>query len=549
MFFSVLVDVFCFTFVLIINCSMKKYLFILFSFVSHFSFVSFAQIAPDSVVMTVAGKSISIDEFKFFAKKNSQVDMSNKESIAEFVELFKNFKLKVAEAEAEGLNNTRDFKKELEKYKYEVHHDFLSDTEGEEAAARRIYDQKKELLSFNTILFKIEGKQLSKDTVAMYKVAQQAYERIMQGESVESVGKELMEADKEQNIRFEHIQNFQPLTTYKAFESIVYGMKQGEISKPFRNGMGFNIVQMLQRTPNPGKRKVAHILLPLDSTSSQSVPQLVQQVYAKAKAGDDFASLAKTYSIDKTTADQGGVLPSFGMGRMVDSFEKASFALQTPGEISAPIRSNFGYHIIKLIAIQPLPAFDKEKNTLLRELKRGEHNFEIYKKYDDRLKKEYGYKPYPEAYAEMQALCNEHFPSDKDFYEAAKDMKKTLFHLNGTDFPQSEFAYYLQVCPFSTKPYAGDFMREVYELFIRDIMVSTEKKQLESKHPEIKFLINEYRDGLLLFEISNKHVWSKPMNEQAALEEAWIKELNKKYPVKTNKRVLDRIRKESRQAQ
>ena len=173
----------------------------------------------------------------------------------------------------------------------------------------------------------------------------------------------------------------------------------------------------------------------------------------------------------------------------------------------------------------------------------GERNFEYYQAFDERLKKEYGYKFYPEAYTELVALCNDNFPTDKEFYEKAKDMNKTLFHLADTDFPQSEFAYYIQRCPFSTKTYAGDFMQEVYDLFIRDIVTTAERKNLETKHPEFTHLMQEYRDGILLFNISNEKIWSKPAAEQTTLEEEWVKQLNKEYPVTINWKLLKKLKK------
>lgn len=117
-----------------------------------------------------------------------------------------------------------------------------------------------------------------------------------------------------------------------------------------------------------------------------------------------------------------------------------------------------------------------------------------------------------------------------------------MIHLDGQDFPQSEFAYYIQRAPFSTKTYAGDFMQEVFDLFIRDIVTTSERKNLEQKHPEIPHLMQEYRDGILLFEISDQKVWSKPAAEQKALEDAWIKELNQKYPVEVNWKVLKKLK-------
>ena len=122
-------------------------------------------------------------------------------------------------------------------------------------------------------------------------------------------------------------------------------------------------------------------------------------------------------------------------------------------------------------------------------------------------------------------------------------MNKTLFHLNGTDFPQSEFAYYIQRCPFSTKSYAGDFMQEVYDLFIRDIVTTAERKNLTTKHPEFDLLMKEYRDGILLFDISNKEVWNKPMDQQAKAEAEWIEQLNRKYPVTINWKLVKKVSK------
>ena len=83
-------------------------------------------------------------------------------------------------------------------------------------------------------------------------------------------------------------------------------------------------------------------------------------------------------------------------------------------------------------------------------------------------------------------------------------------------------------------------MQEVYDLFVRELATISERKNLKKKHPEFDLLMGEYRDGILLFEISNRRVWSKPMSEQKALDEAWIAELNEKYPVTINWEVLDK---------
>lgn len=508
-------------------------------------FTGYSQTLPDSVVMTVAGKNVPLSEFVFIAKKNGEVDLSNPKSVKDYVELFKNFKLKVAEAEALGLDKTSGFKDELDGYRAQLTASYLSDAGAEEKAARAVYDRGNEVVELSHILFRLPEKTVSKDTVAVYQKAYQAYERIRKGEALDVVGEELS-AGEEGKVAYEYVRCLKPMQTIKAFEEAVYTMPVGVVCPPIRTKMGFHVVLVHSRKPNPGLISVSHILVafPKDSTESkEDVRKAAEDIYKQARAGEDFAELAKKYSADAASAKNGGLLPDFSVGEMVLPFEQAAFALQTPGELSGLVETRFGYHIIKLNKRKGRPAFEDEKKALMRKMGQGERNFDLYRAFDERMKKEYGYVFYPEAYAELQALCNDYFPSDKAFYDKAKDLDKVLMHVNDVDFPQNEFAYYIQRCPFSTKTYAGDFMQEVYDLFVRDIVTVAERRNLQTKHPEYNHLMQEYRDGILLFEVSNKEIWTKPAAEQKELETRWIKRLNEKYPVVVNWKLLKKLEK------
>lgn len=382
--------------------------------------------------------------------------------------------------------------------------------------------------------------------MAVYQKAMQVYDRLSKGENIDTLGIRLFEEDKE-HIAYEYVRCLLPMQTVKTFEDAAYSLPVGVVSKPVRTKMGFHLIQVHSRKLNPGQVKVAHILVafPKDSTDQGNAETLsrAEEVYKKAQAGIDFTELAKEYSADEGSVQDGGVLPFFGPGEMVLPFEQAAFALTTPGEISRLVKTRFGFHIIKLIEKKDRPSFEEQKKGLMKQMAQGERNFELYGSFDERMKKEYGYVFYPEAYKELQTLCNDYFPSDRVFYDKAKDMEKTLMHLDSVDFPQSEFVYYIQRCPFSTKTYAGDFMEEVFNLFIRDIVTTSERKNLEIKHPEFNHLMQEYRDGILLFEISNREVWSKPAAEQKVLEEKWIKKLNANYPVTVDWKLLKKIKK------
>lgn len=235
----------------------------------------------------------------------------------------------------------------------------------------------------------------------MYRKLIEAYKRIQAGEDFAAVGEELKDADKE-NVGYEYVHSLLPMQTVKAFENVAYSMPVGSVSLPVRTTMGFHIIKIHSRKRNPGLVRVAHVLT--DSLAR------AEEVYRKAKDGADFAGLAKEYSSDAGSAKRGGELPAFGVGEMVEPFEAAAFALDTPGELSRPVKTRFGYHVIKLIEKKGLPSFDDKKKGWSRQMAQGERNFEYYGAFDERMKKEYGYRFYPRSLCRTASLVQRLFP-------------------------------------------------------------------------------------------------------------------------------------------
>jgi len=521
-------------------------------FISLFLFLLLVSplyaLPKDSIVMTVAGHPVSLDEFLFIAHKNTNVDLSDKNSIDNFVTLFKNFKLKVAEAEEKGYDKSDSFKTELSNYQKDLESDFLCNKEDEEKAALKEYNRKEEMIEFQHILFFLPKKTVSIDTISVYNLAKQTYKRILAGEDIKKIGNELTK-DHKGKVVYNHIRNFNPFMSNKVFEDKVYSMHTGEIAAPFRSALGFHLVKVLKRFPNPGFVKTAHILIKVPSDrlgGEKEALKKAEKISQLAHSGSNFKTLAKQYSEDNETKNKGGELPFTSIGQLVPAFEKVAFSLDDIGAISAPVKTEFGYHIIKLLAQKNLPTFKEDKEKILSYMKRNEYNFDVYDSFDQQMLKEYNYKPYPKAYVELQTLCNENFPSSATFQAQAATMNKVLFHLDGKDFKQKDFAYYMKKNPFSTKTYATDYMDEIYKLYLRAICKAAEKRDLNIKHPEYKLLLKEYRDGLLLFYISNKTVWNKPMEQQAKVDSTWIKALNKKYDVQLNHELIKTISEQSR---
>ena len=507
-----------------------------------------AKEKKEPVIMTVAGKDIPLSEFIFIAKKDNSVDFNDKKSVDAYVELFKNYKLKVADAEAMSINQAPKFKSELRRFERQLQESFLSDKSGEKEAMRVIYERTKVLPGFKQILFRFDSEQVvTSDTVALYKQAMEAYNRIRNGESFESVGESLAkENDKE--IIYSIVNYLFPLQVVKVLEDKVHSMEPGELSMPLRSLGGFHLVKLEKKVPNPGKMQIAHILTKYPSSEPtaeeiEATRKTSDSIYQKIMSGEDFAELAKAHSQDTISGKRGGLLPEFGLGEMVLSIENAAFAFKTKGELSKPVQTHVGFHILKMLDRKESISYEDLEGSIFESMKSTERNFELYKIFDQKMRDRHGYVFYPEAYAELERMADEYFPTDTNFWKPAFAMEKTLFRLDTLDVPQNIFVEFMINEMLSAKTYSKDFMQEHFDLFVRNIVTEMERDVLERDYPEYNMLVKEYYDGIMLFELSNKRVWLHPAEEQDELEAEWIKEVNEKYPVTINKKVIKNIKK------
>ena len=528
---------------------MKKIVMLLFSVVMITTME--AKEKNDPIVMTVAGKDIPLSEFIFIAKKDNSVDLNDKKSVENYVGLFKNYKLKVADAEALTINKAPKFERELNDYKRQLQESFLSDKAGEDEALRLVYERTKVIPGFKHLLFLFPGGEiLSKDTVEAYNKAMEAYDRIINGESFESVGESLTKDQdyKTSGVVYADVEYIYPLQMLKVLEDKVYSMEPGEISAPIRSMRGFHLIKLDRKTPNPGKVRIAHILTsyPSDKPTNEEIEETRKKsdsIYQMAVSGVDFSELAKEYSSDTLSSKRGGLLPYFGLGEMVEPFEKTAFAFENIGDISEPVQTRFGFHILKMIDRKPEITFEEMESHLFESMRSSERNFDLYHKYDEKLKARHNYVFYPEAYAELQRLADDYFPTDTAFLSRGINMTKPLVRLDSIDFTQDIFVEYIYKKPFSAKTYSQDMMDEVFKLFVREVVTEMEREVLERDYPEYNMLVKEYYDGILLFEVTNRRVWSQPADEQDKLEAEWMKELHEKYPVSINKKVIKNIKK------
>lgn len=510
-----------------------------------------AKEKKEPVVMTVAGKDVPLSEFIFMAKKDNSVDFKNKQSVKNYIELYKNYKLKVADAEALSIHQAPKFDSELEKYSFQLQQSYLIDKSGEDSAMRAIYERSKILPGIKQIYFSyprelfVSKQILTKDTLELFGKANEAWLRIKNGESFEDVGASLSNGT---DIMYSVTDYVYPFSLQdKGLEDYIYSMQPGDISRPVRSMHGFHLIKMDRIIPNPGTVRVSHIIsaFPSENPTDNEIEETrrkSEEIYQKAIANEDFSALVLAFSDDSTNAKNGGML-EFGLGDVMEPIEKVGFALENIGDISKPFQTRYGFHILKLVDRKPEVPFEEVESKIYDAMDDSDRFFDLHRSFVEHMKVRHGYVFDAEAYNELKSLADEFFPTDSVFAYRGIELHKTLVCIDSFDFRQGEFVEYLVKKHRSAQPYSIDFMQDVFNFFIFEIVTEIERNSLERDYPDYVLQLKEYYDGILLFEISNKRVWSRPVEEQEQLEAEWVKELNEKYPVTINWKVINKIKK------
>lgn len=485
----------------------------LIALIFSMAYTGFAQ-SNDPIVMRINNKDIYRSEFEYIYNKNNKNSSIEQKTLDEYVDLFINYKLKVAAAEAAGIDTTKAFKREFESYRNQLKAAYLTDEQADDINLRSIYQRMKENIAASHILIMVK-KNASKEKVAAAKAkATKARQRILKGESFENVAREMSE-DPSVKKNGGYLGYFTAFDLVQPFEDAVYNMQPGELSQPIRTNYGYHIIKVIARRPDAGKARLAHIFkyIRRKETPAQvaKLKQSIDSIYAELRKGGDFEKLAKSCSDDKKSARRGGDLPLIGLHQTPPAFEKVAFSLKK-GEISAPFRSQSGFHIVKMKERVMLPPYEKMKENIARRLAqygRGNKGKEVLLA---RLKKEYHFHLDSAKIVEIKTSFQQILQSYQD-----KTIKKPAI-VKGALFVLAGKSYALPSDFIDKTIQKGTNIDKALTTFIENQVINYEDSQLERKYPEFRHLMQEYRDGILLFTISDKEVWKKAAQDTLGLE-------------------------------
>jgi peptidyl-prolyl cis-trans isomerase SurA len=540
-------------------------------------------IAQDPIVMTINKRPVKKSEFEAVYKKNNVKEVpSSSKSVKEYVDLFSLFKSKVFEAESLGLDTLNSFKTELLGYRRQLAAPYLTDKNTTENLLLETYDRMKYEVRASHILVRLEETALPKDTLEAWTrinlirnavmgkfptpVEVLNYDKLLKNSteiskflkgkdsSVYKVKvnaiKKLSEYAKSSSDLFQSIapktsddpsaldnkgdlNYFTALDMVYPFESAAYNTKVGEISPIVRTRFGYHILKISDKRESRGEIFVAHIMCRVlkeaNDQEKVNAKTKIDEIYAKIKAGQNFEDLARQFSDDKQSNERGGQLQPFKGGRLPKDFEDAAFNIKSDNEISEPILSQYGWHIIKRIELKTLPPFSEIKNDIKSKINRDSRSQMGRVALIEKVKKENNFKENIKNKDEFNKIMDStYLKATWKAERAAKFGNKEIFNLGGKSYTQNDFAKFLEAqMTFRSPTDVIEIMKGIYKTWVEENVISFEDALLEKKYVEFANLYREYRDGILLFDLTDQKVWSKAVKDTLGLKSFYETNKNK----------------------
>ncbi len=478
--------------------------------------------AKEPIVMEIDNKPIKLSEFEYLYNKNNSSSVLEQKSIEEYVDLFVKFKLKVHDAEVKRLDTVASFQRELNGYRNQLAKPYLTDTELEDHLYEEAYSHFSQDCEVSHILFSLKPDATPADTLAAYKKALAAIKRL-EKENFETVAKSVSE-DQSVSKNGGYLGFFTALQTVWSFEKAMYDLPLNTISQPVRTNYGYHVIKVHSRRPAYGQIHAQHIMKlcndKMTKTEQDNAFTQISNISSKIRNGGDFEELAKLFSDDKGTAKNGGDLSWFGINRMVTEFENAAFALKV-NEISAPIKTQFGWHLIKVTDKRQAEPFEKKKADIHRVMQYDNRSTAALKSFIGKLKREYNFKINSEVENAVKAVIEENKANETStLIEEGEKLTGVLCSFKNQQLTATDFIKYYSAQN-GKLPYD-----KLFDQYVTSQLIAYEDKHLENKHSDFAHLVQEYHDGILLFEISNQEVWNKALVDTAGIVEFFNNNIN-----------------------
>ena len=491
----------------------------LFLSTACFSFLlSNAQITENDILLTISGEPVSANEFMRVYNKNLNLvqDDSQKE-VDSYLELFVNYKLKLAEAKALRYDKDPAYINEFMSYKNQLIQTYLTDKNVTDDLVREAYYRTENEVKAQHILVLLD--EVETDTLAAYSKIEAYRERFL-NEDFESLKKELHNG---KSVFVEDLGYFSAFKMVYNFESVAYATKVGSVSQPFRTRFGFHVVKVLDKRKSKGQVSVAHIMIANTQKDTTLVAKdRIQELHRLLLQGEDFGELAKQFSDDKSSSIRGGELKPFKSGQInSEIFETTAFELSPSNPISIPIQTQFGWHILKYINRKQVQSFEELQSELESRVGKDSRSQLVKAKMLEQLLAEYHIETPNSKLAKFES--NLSYNTSDNVWELSSKFNKSQSFLS----VKNQTYTYLDFLEFINKNLksikkewpTSVVVKKQYETFLEKSVFKYKEENLENENQEFSYILNEYREGLLLFELMQDKIWEGAKNDSIGLQE------------------------------
>lgn len=484
---------------------------------------------PESPILLDFDKEdVTKAEFERVYQKNnggySQAKNHTTAQYKEYLDLYVNFKRKVFEAEDMGLDTTRAFKQEFETYRRQLAQPYLTAKEVENKLVKEAYERSLYTVKASHLLLNLSENASPADTLEVYNRIMGYRDSVINGTRDFAYMASKYSEDPSARDNKGDLGYFSAFSMVYPFETAAYNTEVGSVSMPARTRYGYHIIQVNDKRKSGGTKRASHIIIRIgerySAKDSSEAVAMVDEIYSKLEGGADFSELAKEYSDDPSTARRGGDL---GTGRLLPVMEEIKIKLDQD-EFSRPFTTRFGWHILKVTEASGTKTFEENKAELRRRIE-GDSRAQISRQaLINRIKKDYGYSLEEGNFNEFKGTLTPNFPRGAWTPEtpAPEIYSKTLFTLSGDAAykrtVQDLIDYYTRMRPRYPNLNSFQAAEQVLKNFVEKELVDYEESKLPEKNPEYRYLLKEYRDGILLFTLMEKKVWKKAVEDTTGLE-------------------------------
>lgn len=520
---------------------MKKFnflkMFVLAAFVMPTLCLNAQSKLDKKVLMTIGDQPVTVKEFNdVYTKNNLKGDVVEKKTVDEYLDLYATFRMKVMEATEMKLDTSAKFQKELAGYRKQLAKPFLSSDNITDELLQEAYQRKLKDIRASHILIRCDKHALPSDTLKAYNKAMEIRKKALKGDDFGDLAVRYSEDPSAKDMKATETTPFRKgnrgdLGYFSVFDMVypfetgAYNTKEGEISMPVRSDFGYHIIKVESVTDAMGTIQAAHIFLQLPADASAedeaAMKTKADNIYKELmdQEGKNWNEAVSNYTDDRGTVSRGGALSNFTVSRIVPEFIEVCKSIEI-NEIAKPVRTSYGYHIIKLLGKSGVGSFEKESKGLTERIEKDMRSKKSEEVVLRQVRKEYNFKANDKNIEAFMATADSSILNAA--YEPSSEVKMdaTLFTIDGKATKVSELVDYIKEKQMPQKYVtAPTYAYQLYETFANEKVMTYADEHLEEKYPEFKALVQEYRDGILLFDLMDLEVWNKAVKDTTGLKE------------------------------